>query len=262
MERHRLATGLILAPIAFLIALWASISWIALIYWIFIALGAFEWSGLTRASIFERVCFMIAVAGMILVLWLYRPIGWMTLIELAAFGWILAPILIVWRRAPLSKHWVLLAGFLVLVSAWCALVALVAPSGHQNDLLLAFLLLVWGVDSGAYLIGRLYGRHPLAPRVSPNKTWEGVWGGGLAACLAVLIMRVFLGVDFASGFLMGTAVWIFAIVGDLFESRFKRWGGVKDSGRLFPGHGGVLDRIDSWIAAAPVFLLCSRWLLR
>ncbi|EQD34288.1 phosphatidate cytidylyltransferase [mine drainage metagenome] len=262
MERRRLVTGFLLAPIAFLIAFWASISWIALIYAIFITLGAFEWAGFARASIYERAGFMIAVAGVILILWLYRPAGWMTLTEVAAFGWVLAPILIIWRRAPLARPWVFLAGFLALVPAWCALVALVEPSGHENDLLLAFLLLVWGVDSGAYLIGRLYGRHPLAPRVSPNKTWEGVWGGVLAVGIAILVMRSFFGISFAAGLLMGTAVWIFAIIGDLLESCFKRWSGMKDSGRLFPGHGGVLDRIDSWIAAAPVFLLCSRWLLR
>ncbi len=262
MEGRRLATGLILAPIAFLIAMWASAGWIALIYGIFIALGAYEWSGLAHTSRLERIIFTAAVAGVMLLFWQERPAGWAMVTELAALGWLLAPILIVWRRTPLSKTWVLLAGFLALVPAWCALVAMVGPSHGINDLLLAFLLLVWGVDSGAYLVGRLYGRHLLAPRVSPKKTWEGVVGAGLAVCIAILVMRFFLGIGFEWGLLLGFSVWLFAIIGDLMESAFKRWSGVKDSGRLIPGHGGVLDRIDSWLAAAPIFLLCSRYLLR
>ena len=262
MDRNRIVTALVLAPIAVLIALGASSGWIALLYGILIILGAFEWSGFIQASIVVRVLFAVLVMAAILVLWRYRPTAWMTLTHGIAIGWILGPILLIWRRTPINHFWTLTIGFVALIAAWCALVALAGPFEAQDHLLLAFLLLVWGADSGAYIIGRTYGRHPLAPRISPHKTWEGLGGGALAVSLAILILWLFLGIDFWAGCFLGGVVFIFAIIGDLFESCFKRWGGLKDSGRLFPGHGGVLDRIDSWIAAAPVFLICSRWLFR
>lgn len=262
MERARLVTGFTLAPLACVIAWMASARWIAFLFGIFILLGAFEWAGLARVSKPLRAGFTGLVALVLASLWIVRPETWITLIKLAAAGWVLAPVLILWRRSPLASPWVLLCGLLVLVPTWCALVALTAPAGRPNSLLLAFLLLVWGVDTGAYVIGRHYGRHRLLPRVSPNKTWEGVLGGALAVCLVAWGMHFFLGVGWISGLLTCAGGWIFAIVGDLLESAFKRWSSLKDSGRLFPGHGGVLDRMDSWMAAAPVFFLCSQWLLR
>jgi phosphatidate cytidylyltransferase len=122
------------------------------------------------------------------------------------------------------------------------------------------LLIIWAADIGAYFAGRAFGRLKLAPQVSPNKSWEGLLGGlagGLALALAgAAVLKLPL---LASGAL-GLAVVIASVVGDLTESMFKRHAGLKDSGRLLPGHGGVLDRIDSLIAGVPFFALGLGWL--
>jgi phosphatidate cytidylyltransferase len=127
-------------------------------------------------------------------------------------------------------------------------------------------LLIWAADVGAYFSGRLLGRHKLAPRISPNKTWEGVFGGSaLATAAAFLLLYGILGLTEtpAAPVIVLALVTVFASVGgDLFISIHKRTVGLKDSGRLFPGHGGVLDRYDSLIAGAPFFALAYAWLLQ
>jgi phosphatidate cytidylyltransferase len=134
-------------------------------------------------------------------------------------------------------------------------------------LILSLMLLVWGADIGAYFFGRAFGKRKLAPRVSPGKSWAGFFGGlftsvciaaGLALYLQVPVSQLFVVL------LCAAVVVLFSVVGDLTESMFKRQMGIKDSSQLLPGHGGVLDRIDSLTAAAPVFallLLLSGWTL-
>lgn len=129
---------------------------------------------------------------------------------------------------------------------------------------LHFLLIVWGYEAGAYFVGSLVGRHRLLPRVSLAKTWEGVAGGLLLSGVAGLLFPAFLG-DLGrywpAALLMGFGVGAFAQLGDLFESLVKRAAGVKDTGSIFPGHGGVLDRIDGILAAAPFYYFLARYLL-
>jgi phosphatidate cytidylyltransferase len=145
-----------------------------------------------------------------------------------------------------------IAGFFVLVPAWLALARL-----HASDpqLLLYLLLLVVAADIGAYFAGRRFGKNKLAPRVSPGKTWEGVLGGLAASALMALIGVRWFEVSAASFIGLCALVVAASIVGDLTESLFKRHAGLKDSGSLLPGHGGLLDRVDSITAAAPVFLV-------
>jgi phosphatidate cytidylyltransferase len=150
-------------------------------------------------------------------------------------------------------------GLLLLVPAWLGLTQLHAQGAGW---LMYLLLLVWGADTGAYFAGRALGRNKLAPAVSPGKTVEGFLGGlALTMALAVAV-ALWRGLD-------GQRLWAFlglslitvlaSVLGDLFESMVKRRAGIKDSGTVFPGHGGALDRIDSITAAAPVFAL--GWLL-
>ncbi|MBF0123696.1 MAG: phosphatidate cytidylyltransferase, partial [Magnetococcales bacterium] len=124
----------------------------------------------------------------------------------------------------------------------------------QGKLWLCYLMVVvWGTDIGAYLIGRWLGRHKLAPMVSPGKSWEGAWGGLLVAALAGWAMIVLLSLTLTtqSAIMLSVGLSVVAQVGDLIESLFKREAGVKDAGQLIPGHGGLLDRLDSLLFAAP-----------
>jgi phosphatidate cytidylyltransferase len=151
-----------------------------------------------------------------------------------------------------------LAGLFALVPCWLALVYVTFTTGSTHWVLFT-LALVWAADTGAFFAGRWLGRVPLAPRVSPKKTWEGVLGGVLTSGLVAWLAATYLQEYFAVG-----AVWPFvttcvavaalSIVGDLTESMLKRAVGLKDSGSVFPGHGGMLDRIDSVTAAAPALV--------
>src|SRR5690554_893390 len=126
------------------------------------------------------------------------------------------------------------------------------------------LLLVWGADIGAYFSGRAWGRRKLAPAVSPGKSWEGVMGGMAVTLLLALLFAIWQGLGVAGGLgLVGVTavVTLTSVLGDLLESMLKRFRGIKDSSNLLPGHGGVLDRIDSLTAAVPLFALLSLLLL-
>ncbi len=160
-------------------------------------------------------------------------------------------------------------GFLTLAPAWCALVQLkyLDPRG---TLVFALIALVSVVDIGAYFTGRKWGQRKLAPALSPGKSWEGFWGG-LASCLIltalllVLLHRYVLPLTISMAIALLVVVQIvavFSVLGDLFESMLKRHQGLKDSGRALPGHGGVLDRIDSLTSAAPVFVFSLMILMK
>ncbi|HUW50181.1 MAG TPA: phosphatidate cytidylyltransferase [Sulfuricella sp.] len=155
------------------------------------------------------------------------------------------------RKFPLMA----LTGWVVLVPTWLALVELRSIS---PELLLGLMAVVWVADSAAYFAGRRFGRHKLALTISPGKTWEGVAGAFLGVTLYGVVWGTWAGsaTPFGSGLLWGILLlWLlalFSIMGDLFESWMKRVAGIKDSGRLLPGHGGVLDRIDALTAAMPV----------
>jgi len=151
----------------------------------------------------------------------------------------------------------LVAATLAIVPAWAALVLLRAADNGPYWLLTA-LAIVWAADSGAYFVGRAFGKRKLAVRISPNKTLEGMFGGLLAALVVAVGMGAYAGIALADiGWLLLVAALaaLASVVGDLFESLFKRHAGVKDSGSLIPGHGGVLDRIDGLLPALPVFAL-------
>jgi phosphatidate cytidylyltransferase len=148
-------------------------------------------------------------------------------------------------------------GALIIVPAWLALDSLYLRS---PELLLFALLIVWIADIGAYFAGKAFGKVKLAPKISPGKTWEGVIGGLCAVVALSVAGSMVLALDIAVLLPFSVAVGMLSIVGDLTVSMFKRSAGVKDSGSLFPGHGGILDRIDSVSAAVPLFAFGLHWI--
>lgn len=167
-----------------------------------------------------------------------------------------------WEKSVVAKF---LFGFLTLVPFLIGILALrfnnYSINNYQGAYLLLYVcLLVWGADSGAYFVGRAFGKHKLAPKVSPGKSWEGVLGGLLTsgviafAFLELSSAKVFgRELDTKAFILLSVATVAVSVLGDLTESMFKRQAGIKDSSNLIPGHGGILDRIDSLAAAIPFF---------
>ncbi len=256
MLRNRIITALILAPLVVAAVFLLPPLGFAVAFWGVAALGAYEWAGLMGVDKpLSRVLCLVPFAVICLMIYgnesLYLPLlylGWMF------WGAALIAVLAYPRGAAVFRSPVVLAvlGIIVFTAAWVSLVVIRAhPDGAAW--LVWMLLLVWGADVGAYFAGRGFGKHTLAPAVSPGKTWEGVLGGMLLpglVCGAMLIAW-----QGASALWLTFMILLIAIsvLGDLLESLVKRATGVKDSGTLLPGHGGMLDRIDSILAVLPFF---------
>jgi phosphatidate cytidylyltransferase len=187
----------------------------------------------------------------------------------ATVFWLLvAPAWLVSGRRVTSRPVLAVVGWLVLIATWVAVVALQTRS---PGVLLAMMAIVWIADTAAYFTGRRFGRTKLAPSISPGKTWEGVYGALAAVAIyALLLVPLAAAAGSARPFdAIAVAIWValallltgLSIIGDLFESQLKRQRGVKDSGGILPGHGGVLDRIDALTAAMPPAALIARHLL-
>lgn len=263
MLKQRLITGLILAPLAlaglFLLDPIPFSLFIAAI----IVLGAWEWAQLSGlSSQFQRVTYAGAIAG---VLYLSRELNIETVLFVSLSWWAVATVLVMtypstcklWSGRPIR----LLLGVIILLPFWHALVFLRAAQislfGEVAGLWLVLYILglVWSADIGAYFAGKTWGKKKLAPRVSPGKSWAGAWGGlGSSLVLALSVsfslslpMLQLLALSFVT--VLAAAM---SIIGDLTESMFKRNAGIKDSSQLLPGHGGILDRIDSLLVTAPL----------
>jgi phosphatidate cytidylyltransferase len=173
----------------------------------------------------------------------------------AAVWWLVAFVWLALRAQSGGRLAAAIVGFLVLVPAGIGLSHLVTLHPHGQLLLLYLLVLIAAADVGAYFGGRTFGRRKLAPHVSPGKTWEGFAAGMLAAATVGVAGAFLFDMSFWPWLFLCELVALVSVVGDLTESMFKRHVGLKDSGKLLPGHGGILDRIDSLTAAAPTFLL-------
>ncbi|MCX7960448.1 MAG: phosphatidate cytidylyltransferase [Burkholderiales bacterium] len=256
----RAATAIALLA-GFLVALFAlEPLWFAALIALIVAVAAFEWARLAGCSTACGSGYAAAAAGL---WWLLpsEPAVTDAVLALACGFWVaVAPIWLRRGLLPRARPARLALGAAVLVPAATAMLAL------ERGALLALLGLVWIADSAAYVAGRLFGRRKLAPELSPGKTWEGALGA-VAACLLYAIILAASVPDLQAR--VHGALWIpylagavflcaTSIVGDLFESAIKRSAGAKDSGSLLPGHGGVLDRIDSVTAALPVGALLVR----
>ena len=263
MLGRRLLTALVLVPLVFLAVLRLPEDWFDLLLGVVVLAACWE---LTRLAALESIAArLLAVAAMGLVLWmlyLFLEASWIDGLLLALGAWWLASLVVLLSgRVRLEKiqgfrPLRLATGMLLLAGAWLALAKLHALPPHGPELMMFLLVLIWVADSAAYFTGRALGRRKLAPRISPGKTVEGALGA-LAGSLLPAAFLVWSGWVAAPAWaltLLSLATVAVSIGGDLWESVLKRERGLKDSGDILPGHGGVLDRIDSQIAAGPFFV--------
>jgi phosphatidate cytidylyltransferase len=260
-QRFLTAVGLVAVLALVLVVLPREMAVLALA--LLFLMGAWEWSQLAGiSSPLARAAYVLACAAAMAILgsvttgaaeferaMLLTMLGWIPL-----FGWIvLAP---GFKAGGLAA----IAGVWALAPAWVALARLYLQDGIGRELVVFVLLLAWAADIGAYFAGRQFGRLRLAPLVSPNKTWEGVLGGLLAGFLVALAGGAWFDLPAGAFLPLCVAGVLVSVIGDLLESMFKRHQGLKDSGNLLPGHGGMLDRIDSLTSSVPLLALGLAWL--
>ena len=262
MLRSRILTALGLTLLLVIAILYSPPTVTAAILSLILLIGAWEWSGFLAVRPAWRVLYVVLLigGGVAGFFWTLDARSFVWTMAVAVVWWLLALLWIVGAPQRGGRYSAALAGLLALLPTWIALVHIDAiwPQGAQWTLFI--LALSFAADTGAFFAGRQFGRLPLAPRVSPKKTWEGVLGG--------MLMALGVGAFGAAWFCLPPLRFVplclgaaaFSVVGDLTESLLKRHVNLKDSGRLFPGHGGVLDRIDSVSAATPVITLGLIWL--
>ncbi len=276
MTKTRLLAALIMAPLAIAAILILSTPWVVALTAVLFLAGLWEWFELAEIedTLARTVLLVAHLALMVAIVWASRSASGYSyvLFQLASvigvIWWLLA---LLWLRnydfASNHQTWArffkLAAGALAVIPAWCALAWIHGTEPNGHIWLFTALAIVWAADSAAYFAGRHFGGtlfkgRKLAPRISPNKTYEGLLGGLVAGVLVGICGSLLAG---ASGTqvplvaIVALAASLASVIGDLYESLLKRHAGVKDSGHLIPGHGGILDRIDGVLAALPVFAM-------
>lgn len=268
MLKQRILTAAVLIPglLAALFLLQGSA--FAAVLAVILLLGSWEWARLAGVNTPLPQAVYIATMGLVMwILWVSpaRANLWQWLLLAAVLWWSLALVWIFRHRGDggpgLPGLLKFNLGYLVLLPAWVALVSLHSERGPYWVMFL--LVVIWVADSGAYFVGRAWGRNKLAPGVSPGKSVEGVYGGIAASMIPALgfgWLFGYRGYELLALLGLVAVCAAFSVVGDLFESLLKRQAGMKDSSRLIPGHGGVLDRIDSITSAAPWFVVGLAWI--
>ena len=264
MLRNRLLTALVLIPLVVAGVLLAPNDVLAIVFGLFVLLGGREMGRLGGLQgLLSQWAYALCLGVLLLAAYVAMAPAVETWMQaLAALFWLLATVLLLGWRSELGlvqgvRPLMLILGMGQLVVAWLSVIGLHRSGPHGPALLLFLLVLIWTADSAAYFAGRAWGRHKLSPRVSPGKTWEGAAGAMAGAVVCALALWQLQLTTLPPAALIGLCLLTasLSIGGDLWESLLKRQAGLKDSGALLPGHGGVLDRIDSLIAAAPVFAL-------
>ncbi len=256
MTGTRIISAAFIAALLVGAVLWLPPLWSALALSLVLVAAGWEWSAFVGTRLPTRIAFMVVLAALCLLWWLLSPTeaGLRVLLWGAAAFWSLVTLWLVTSRHT-TRALISLIGLLSLSFAWLALVRM-RIDWVEGDLAVMYaLLIVWVADSGAYFAGRRWGGAKLAPAVSPGKTWAGFWGG-LAACAVLAVAAaIWRDLPWWSLLVVTLVVAVYSVIGDLNESIAKRYAGVKDSGTLIPGHGGILDRFDSLLAAAPILML-------
>ncbi|WP_156293148.1 phosphatidate cytidylyltransferase [Serratia oryzae] len=274
MLKYRLITAVILIPLVIAALFLLPPFGFALVTLAVCMLAAWEWGQLAGFATRSQRIWLALLCGLLLVLMMlsvpayhHSVHQWQVDVPLwLSLAWWLGALLLVlfypgsaalWRN---SRPLRLVFGLLTIIPFFWGMVALRQFGYEQNHFtgawwLLYVMLLVWGADSGAYMFGKLFGKHKLAPKVSPGKTWEGLIGGLVTSAVISWLFGRYAPLNIVPATLLICSVIaaLASVLGDLTESMFKREAGIKDSGHLIPGHGGILDRIDSLTAAVPVF---------
>lgn len=265
MLKQRILTAIVLIPALLAVLYVLPSAGVAVVLGGIVTAGAWEWAGLSGFQASSRALYTAALAafgGALVIAVLLRPTFAPTVFLAGTLWW-----LVMLRELPRAGATGLygtragraLAGFLVLVPAWVAVAFLHAADERRPLTLLFLIALIAIADTTAYAAGHAFGRTKLAPAISPGKTIEGLAGAVAAVVLAAILYGTIVqnqkGAALGGWIVAAVVVTLFSVLGDLTESKLKRIAGVKDSGRLLPGHGGALDRIDALTAAAPVYAL-------
>lgn len=274
MLKYRIITALILIPIVIAALFLLPPVGFAVVNIVVCMLAAWEWGQFSGFASRSQRLWLAILCGLLLTAMMWSLPAYQQLDHLALVNgslwfslawWIAAFLLVVaypgsaalWRNSRTLR---LIFGLLTIIPFFWGMLSLRLygyAENHYNGAwwLLYVMLLVWGADSGAYLFGKLFGKHKLAPKVSPGKTWEGLVGGLLTSALISWLFGRYAPLDVVPSTLLICSIIaaLASVLGDLTESMFKREAGIKDSGNLIPGHGGIMDRIDSLTAAVPVF---------
>lgn len=259
----RVMTALVLGPLMIAAVWYLRDAIFAAVLGVILLLGAWEW---TRIVGVKRVRFRTAVvvSNALIMLGIWQFLGKHEQLIAAGVGVLWWCVAVLWlKRITFAQHdsarnseIKVVVGSLLMIPAWCAAILLHEAANGPMWTLFLFIL-IWSADVGAYFSGRRFGNKKLAPNISPGKTREGVYGALAVSALVAFLFANYLAKSpndtvYFVGLCLITVV--FSIVGDLFESLMKRHANIKDSGTILPGHGGILDRIDSLLAALPVFV--------
>tara|TARA_R110002167_G_scaffold77980_4_gene216175 strand:+ start:758 stop:1621 length:864 start_codon:yes stop_codon:yes gene_type:complete len=279
--KQRIITALILAPLALFAILYLPLFSFQIMIAVVMGLGAWEWSsmsGMTRtytksayAALVVAICLILSIMLPTDLIWYQGQLNslYTYILSVAAIWWVVSLAMIiaypnytsVWYTSKILRG---IFGFLTLIPTWVAVVTLrtslfdIDPY-YGASLIFYVLGIVWAADIGAFFVGVKFGKHKLRPEVSPGKTLEGLMGGVFASSAIIAFAALHYQVDPSRiwlHILVGALTVGVSALGDLNESMFKRCAGIKDSGTLLPGHGGIMDRIDSLTAAFPVFAFC------
>jgi len=277
--KQRVITALIIATLFVTIVVWAPLFYFQLAMLVLFLVAGWEWANLAgfiknwQKLLYVWMVLVVACLLQLTTQLVFLPVHLFTepiFLYLIWIEWLMAVAVLFWSLVFLlittyprcvklfaSRTVRTVMGLLVLIPTWAGVIFL--KQQHQSGgLILLVVAMVACADIGAYFVGVRFGKHKLAPSVSPGKSWEGVAGGVICNVLLVSVLAVYWRLTMNEVMLLfwvTTAVVAFSIIGDLFESMMKRYRGVKDSGKILPGHGGILDRIDGWMAAVPVFTL-------
>jgi phosphatidate cytidylyltransferase len=260
-QRIITAVGLVAVLALVLVVLPSDLAVVAL--GILVLLGAWEWARLAGfRSMAGRAFYVTACAAAMAGLWLVArsEADFDRAMSITMLGWIPLFAWIVLAPGFRANGLAAIAGIWALAPTWFALARLYLQDGNGRELVVFVVLLAWAADIGAYFAGKRFGRLRLAPVVSPNKTWEGVLGGLVAGFIVALAGQAWFDLPATAFLSLCVAAVLVSVVGDLLESMFKRQQGLKDSGALLPGHGGMLDRIDSLTSSVPLLALGFGWL--